>query len=317
MPAASHNRNDDDAAFLYISLMLDPRRMQVLREVAERGSFSAAARALHLTQPAVSRAVAKLEREAGTRLLERTSRGVRLTEAGELVVARAAAIAGHLTAAERDLEAVRGLRAGSVRVGAFPHAGASLVVPAAAALTQRHPGVQVTFRDVSSAEGLRLVAAGELDVAVVFRGRLDDVPADGLVRTHLLDDPMLVALPASHRLALRRSVALEELRDERWIHGTQHAVSGLILRACRDAGFEPRVVAQTDHAPISHGLVAAGVGVTLVPGLALPTLRPDVIARPVRGGGPVRIVEAVALDERPRPPATEALLEALVGAGRA
>jgi molybdate transport repressor ModE-like protein len=316
MPAVAHNRNDDPAAFLYLSVMLDPRRMQLLREVAERGSFSAAARSLHLTQPAVSRAVAKLEREAGTRLLERTSRGIRLTEAGELVVARAAAIAGHLAAVERDLEAVRGLRAGSVRVGAFPHGGASLVVPAAASLAQEHPDVEVAFRDVSSAAGLRLVAAGELDVAVVFRGRGDPPPTDGLVRTHLLDDPMLVALPASHRLAGKRSIALAELRDERWIHGTQHAVSGLILRACRDAGFEPRVVAQTDHAAISHGLVAAGVGVTLVPGLALPTLRPDVVARPVRGGGPVRVVEAVALDERPRPPATEAMLEALVRAAR-
>jgi DNA-binding transcriptional LysR family regulator len=290
--------------------MLDPRRLQVLRAVAAHGSVSAAAEALFLTQPAVSRQLAKLEQEAGTRLLDRTPRGVRLTAAGAALAERADAIAGQLVAAESEARAFAGLERGVLRVAAFASAAATFVLDAVTAFHRRHPGVELSFREGPLEPSVAALRGGDLDVAVVFRWEEDAGGTLGdLHLVHLFDDPMYVALPHDHRLARRREVRLPDLAEEPWIHGTQPG--GLIQRACVAAGFEPRVVGRTDQTQISQSLVAAGLGVTMVPGLTRARGRGDLTFLPLVPRL-TRRIDAVSLGGRLRPAAVEAMLALLV-----
>lgn len=291
--------------------MIDVRRLRVLREIAIRGSFSAAAQALHLTQPAVSRQIAALEREVGLRLLDRTSRGPRLTDAGRALVGRSEALLGQIAAAEAELDAIRGLEHGRLRLAAFPTAGATIVLDAVSRFRHEHPGVEISFRDSTSRASRRALRAGELDLALVFDGGDEEEGAwDGLERRVLLRDVLHVALPEGHPRASRPSVRLRDLADEPWIRGTQPG-AGVIRGACVAAGFEPRIVAESDHALVIHGLVAAGVGVTLVPQLNARNVRPGVVLRPIAPNPPTREVIAAVLAATPRPPAVERMLEIL------
>jgi DNA-binding transcriptional LysR family regulator len=263
---------------------LDVRRLRVLREVASHGSFSAAADALAFTQPAVSRQIATLEAEAGTRLVDRTARGVRLTPAGELLVEHADAILGRLATAESQLEALAELDAGRLRLGAFPTANATLTALAIASFAQDHAGVELRLIEGRSDETLPLLAAGEIDLAVVTDAGAE-VPADVQLE-HLMDDPFFVALPREHPLAVERELRMEDLRDETWIEG-RHCADAL-LKAAHDAGFEPRVAFDSAEWLGKQGLVAAGVGITLIPTLAIGTVRDGLVLRSLGPDGPVR-----------------------------
>jgi DNA-binding transcriptional LysR family regulator len=293
--------------------MLDPRRLALLREVVRHGSFSKAASALFLTQPAVSRQIAKLEREAGVRLLERTPTGLRLTDAGQVALDRAEAIAGHLTAAEAELEAIATLSAGRLRLTAFPTVASTLVLDAIRLFRKRHPGVELSFIESGTRAGLQRLRAGEVDLALAFRERGHPAPSswDGLHADHLLVDPLLVALPRGHRLAVKKTIRLRDLRDDGWIQAVQAGPAGITYRACLAAGFEPRITALSDHAPITQGLVAAGVGVTLISSLSLPHARNDIVILPLKPAGPERDVFAVSLPGSLRPPAITAMVEIL------
>lgn len=285
-------------------------RLRLLREIAAHGTLSAAARALHLTQPAVSRQLARLERECGVRLVDRGARRVRLTEAGEALSAHAEAILGRVAAAEHELAALRSLEAGRLHVASFPSAGATLAADALTAFAAAYPAVDLRFRDAGVREALAGVRSGSLDAALVF-GLEDGAPGDGVELVHLLRDPMLVALPPGHRLAGRRRVRLDELAEETWIAGT---APELTLRACRAAGFEPRLRYATDHARIAHRLVASGAGVTLVNGLALAYRREAMEIRPIAGDGFHRTISAAVLEARPRLPTVAAFLDELTRA---
>jgi DNA-binding transcriptional LysR family regulator len=265
---------------------LDVRRLKVLREVAAQGSFSAAADALAFTQPAVSRQIATLEAEAGTRLVDRSARGVRLTPAGELLVEHAEAILGRLSAAESQLEALAQLDTGRLRLGSFGTASATLTPLAIAAFTAEYPAVDLRLIEGRSNETLPLVAAGEIDLAVVT-----DVGADApqdVALEHLMDDPFYVALPHGHPLADEPELRMEDLRDESWIEG-RHCGAALFA-AARDAGFEPHVAFDSADWLGKQGLVAAGVGVTLIPTLALGTVREGLKLRSLGADGPSRRV---------------------------
>jgi DNA-binding transcriptional LysR family regulator len=265
-------------------MALDVRRLKVLREVAAHGSFSAAAEALAFTQPAVSRQIATLEAEAGTRLVDRTARGVRLTPAGELLVEHADAILGRLATAESQLEALAELDAGRLRLGAFPTASATLTALAIAAFAEAHPGVELRLVEGRSNETLPMLAAGELDLAVVSDAGAD-VPAD-VELEHLMDDPFYVAMPRHHPLAAEAELRMEDLRDETWIEG-RHCADAL-MTAARRAGFEPRVAFDSAEWLGKQGLVAAGVGITLIPTLALGTVRDELVLRSLGADGPRR-----------------------------
>jgi DNA-binding transcriptional LysR family regulator len=265
---------------------LDVRRLKVLREVAAQGSFSAAADALAFTQPAVSRQIATLEAEAGARLVDRTARGVRLTAAGELLVEHAEAILGRLATAESQLEALAQLDTGRLRLGSFGTASATLTPLAIAAFTEEYPAVDLRLVEGRSNETLPLVASGEIDLAVVTDVGADAPPDVEL--EHLMDDPFYVALPNDHPLVDEPELRMEDLREESWIEG-RHCGAAL-LAAGRAAGFEPRVAFDSADWLGKQGLVAAGVGVTLIPTLALGTVREGLKLRSLGPDGPSRSV---------------------------
>ena len=288
--------------------MLDVRRMRVLREVAVRGSFSAAAEALSFTQSAVSQQIAALEREAGTLLVQRNARGVRLTEAGEALVRHADAILARLDEAEAELEAIAGLRGGRLRLAAFESAAASLMPLAIAAFRAAHPGIELSLILTEPEDSAPLLKTGELDVALGYDSRIrGDV--DGITRHHLLSDPMFLVLRADHPLARKRHLRLADLADDPWIAGTSDCeCNRLINRACAVAGFEPRIEFQTDDYAAMQGFVAAGVGVSLIAELGLTSVRDDVVVRGLGRDTPVREVYAAVATEAYRTPATQAML---------
>ncbi|HKP91290.1 MAG TPA: LysR substrate-binding domain-containing protein [Thermoleophilaceae bacterium] len=290
--------------------MLDVKRLRVLREVAAQSSFSAAAQKLGYTQSAVSQQIAALEREAGAVLIERNPRGIRLTDAGEALVRHADKILARLAEAEAELEAIAGLRGGRLRVATFPTAGATLVPRAIREFNQRHPEVELSLTEAEPNESLPLLKAGELDLVLVDDSDVqDDVDVELIP---LLDDPMHLALPADHPLAARERVRLADVADEPWIHPTVSCPClGHVQTACKTAGFEPRVAYESDDFQVVQGLVAAGVGVALIPALALISERPDVVIRPLGPRAPFRKILAAALADGYRSPAVTEMIEIL------
>jgi len=281
--------------------MLDVRRLRVLREVAATGSFSAAAEALAFTQPAVSRQIATLEAEAGARLVERGARGIRLTPAGELLLEHAEVILDRLAAAEHQLDALSGLDGGRLRIGAFPTANATLIPLALTAFDAEYPSVCLSLRECTTSEAGPLLAAGELDLAVVSDA---GDPGEDIELEHLMDDPMYLALPRTHRLVDQPEITMADLRDEIWIEGRDGICRTKLMRAAEQAGFEPRVAFQSTEWLGKQGLVAAGVGVTLIPTVALATVRDDIVLRSL-AGGPTRTISIATHSSRYRAPGVE------------
>ena len=327
--------------------MLDVTRLRVLVAVARHGSVTAAAHALNYAQPSVSHHLARLEAETGTKLVQRAGRGIRLTDAGRLLAERAVEVIGRLDAAENELVVFAGLRAGRLRLAAFPSALGTIVPTAAAILHDRNPGFDLRLTEAEPPEALRMLRAGYVDVALIFRHEADDggprrsrppsPPADPLADDAMADEP--VAAP--DRDDLREQVLLSEpvhlimpdtavcggepplapavtelwpadlarLSDQRWIAGCDRCREHL-LRQCAQAGFTPRIAFTTDDFVAAQALVTAGLGVTLLPGLALRAARNPGV-RTARLRGTSRSVVAVRYGEAPDPPATALLLDAL------
>ena len=295
--------------------MLDVKRLRILREVAGRGSFSAAAESLYLSQSAVSQQIATLEREVGMKLLERTREGTRPTDAGRVLVDHADAAIARLDEAERELAAIAGLEGGEVRIASFPSASATLLTMAVSDFVERHPKVRLSVTEAEPEESMPQLRAGEIDLALTF-----DYPAvpesdeRDIERTLLLTESMHVALPMNHPLAGQRKVRMADLSEDVWLSGDCPSSCGeMVKRACRDAGFDPRVGFESDDYHVLQGFVAAGLGVTLLPDLALPTLRSDIIVLPTDPPAPVRRVWAET--RRTRAAATDAMLTVLSAAG--
>lgn len=299
--------------------MFDARLLSVFREVATRGSFSEAAQALSFTQPAVSQQIARLERELGTRLLARNARRVTLTPAGEVLLRHAETVLAQLRQAEAEVQAVAGVERPLLRVAAFATAAASIMPPALAQLRSSHPSTEVAMRVVEAPESLDALLTGELDLAVVIDSELAplDIPA-GIDLLPVFDDPFLVALPYSHPLVGRSAIALADLSDDEWmVTGAIRTCpdTNVVLEACRAAGFAPRTSFSSDDYGAIQGMVASGMGVALIPSLALGNARDDVAIRPLRGASPVRRVRAAVAVDRPSVLA-DALLDILRTAGR-
>jgi DNA-binding transcriptional LysR family regulator len=258
--------------------------LKVLREVAAQGSFTAAARTLGYTQSAVSRQVAGLEDAAGTPLFERTARGVHLTEAGDALLLRAGTVLDELDAAQQELAGMADLATGRLRIGAFPTAVAALVPRAMASLHRRQPGVRISLREGGTPTQLKRLSSGSLDVAVIGFLPGGEVSRDsGISLEPLIDDPLLLAVGPDHPLAGRRTVDLDDLAGEGWIAASIDA-SDTMIGAWQWADWRPRVDLVAKEWTAKLGLVAAGLGVTLVPGLAAAAVRPDVALVRIRSG---------------------------------
>lgn len=295
--------------------MLDVRRLKVLREVAERGSFSAAADALNFTQSAVSQQIAALEKETGTTLLQRGPGGVRLTDAGQALVRHTDAIFAQLADAERELAAIAGLRGGRVRLASFPSAGATLVTEAVSLYRTRHPEVELSLSEGEPHDTIPRLKRGDFDLAVVCdytHGTGGEKLLEGLDCLHLLDDPLLAVVPAGHPLAGRKAIRLEQLANDTWVAGCGGGICNAMLEeACAEAGYRPPIAFESDAHNVLIGLVSSGVGVTLLPRLATRTIPPGVVVRPVAGSDPMRRIFAATPTEGYRSPATEAMIEVL------
>jgi DNA-binding transcriptional LysR family regulator len=274
--------------------MLNVARLRVLRAVVKQGSFSAAATSLDYTQSAVSQAVATLEAEVGAALVHRDRAGVRPTAAGAALIAHADGILARLEAAEADVAAILGLSGGLLRMASFPTAGATLMPLAIARFRAAHPGVGLTLAEGEPDEIAPRLRAGEFDLALLFefRGGATKLGA-GLTTAELLQDPMHVALSRGHPLAERPTLRLQDLRDESWIQTSAASPCARhVVRSCHAAGFEPSVSFESDDYDTVQGLVAAGVGVALIPQLALSAVRPDIVVRALSPRAPVRRVTA-------------------------
>jgi molybdate transport repressor ModE-like protein len=297
--------------------MLDVKRLRILREVAAQGSFSAAADALFLSQSAVSQQIATLEKEVGMQLLDRARGGPKLTDAGRVLVGHAEAAIARLDEAERELAAIAGLEGGELRLASFPSASATVLTEAVSVFHGRHPKVRLSIAEAEPEQSLPRLKGGELDLALSFDyPSVPNAPDRDLELTLLLTESMHLALPKKHPLAERQVVPLAELSEERWLCGSRPSSCGeVVFRACRDAGFEPQVGFESDDYHVMQGFIAAGLGFTLLPDLALPTLRSDLVVRATDPPAPQRRVWAATRAEGARSQATEEMLSILVEVG--
>lgn len=297
--------------------VIEARHLRVLRAVAATGSFSAAGRELGCTQPAVSQQMKALESSVGTPLLVRTGREMRLTQAGEALVRHAAGILAGLTAAEEEVAAIAGLRAGRVRLVSFPSGSSTLVPTALAALRAAHPGTRVSLEEAEPPRSVEMLRDGDCDIALAFRyegaAGAEKGEWDDLVVRPLLTDRLVGLVPQGHRLARAGSIGIGELADESWIAGCPRC-RGQLVRVCESAGFTPRIDFATDDYPAVAGLVGAGLGVAVLPELAVESVRPKgvrtVSVEPVVH----REIVALTLPDLALVPTVAATLDRLAGA---
>jgi len=281
--------------------MLDVTRLRVIDAVARHGSVTAAARELHYSQPSVTHHLARLEAETGAQLLQRVGRGIRLTEAGRLLADRAAEIIGRIDAVDAELSAHVGLSAGRIRLAGFSSAIGALVPAAVAGLAAKHPGLEVNLVDTHPPEAFELLRTGKVDAAIVFRYDETAPEPRGVRLHHLVDDPVYVLA--------RGPATIAELRDSTWIAGCDRCRSHLIA-LCAAEGYEPRIGYTSDDMVVMQALVAAGLGVTTMPGLALRTHRSGgITATELQGSR--RQVYVATYGEPPDPPPVAALVSAL------
>jgi DNA-binding transcriptional LysR family regulator len=298
--------------------MLNSSRLQIFSEVVARGSFSAAADALSYSQSAVSQAIATLEGEVGVSLIERNHGGVRPTAAGAALAGHANGILARMETAETEIGAIIAGRGGRLRTASFPTAGATLMPQAIAAFRASHPGVDVTLAEGEPEQIAPRLREGEFDLVLFFEfeGAAERLGA-GMKRFELLDDPLHLALPSDHPLADRKRLALEDLREESWVQtSTASPCARHVVRSCHAAGFEPRISFESDDYQTVQGLVAAGVGVALIPKLALSTVRADIRVRALHPQSPVRKVFAATPRAAAVTPAVATMLDVLRDASR-
>jgi DNA-binding transcriptional LysR family regulator len=292
--------------------MLSLERLRALHAIATYGSVRAAAAALDVTTSAISQQMAKLETELGERMLDRNGRGVRLTDAAVRLVKHADRIMSVVAEAEADLEAHRGTVVGQLSLGAFPTAARGLAPPALTALRARYPQVQVALSEIAPEDGVPLVTRGDLDLLIVqdwFNAPL--TVSDGLVKSALLDDLVDVALPVDHPLAGHKVIDLDDIAHESWISWERRSIChDWLTLTLRAHGVEPRIAHHADEQQTQLALVAAGLGLCILPRLGRGQLPEGACVVPVRPALS-RHVYAIWRADAARRPAIRALVDAL------
>jgi DNA-binding transcriptional LysR family regulator len=292
--------------------VIEVRRLRVLRALADHGTVTAAAEVLHLTPSAVSQQLAALESEVGQELLERRGRRVAITSAGRLLLSHTDTI---LTEVERAEEAMR-LHAngstGEVRITAFATAISLLVAPALARLRETNPGLALVIRDAEGHQGITQLLDGDVDIAIAVEHRGSPRPDDQrLVRIPLYAEPFVAVLPPSHPAANHETIELAMLAGDDWVMTAPgNPIRDVVVLACEQAGFQPRIVHQSDDFRAVAALVAAGGGVSLVPRLAVPAPTLALI-RPLPDPVPTRRVYAAVRPGRADHPLVTATLAVL------
>jgi DNA-binding transcriptional LysR family regulator len=285
--------------------MLSLVQLTVLAAVARHGSVTEAAKELHYSQPSVSHHLSRLEATTGVKLIQRVGRGIRLTPEGHLLANRAIEIVGRVDAATNELAAQVGLQAGRVRLAANASALSTIVPTAAATLARAHPGLELQVIDRHPVEALQALRSGEIDVALVPQHADDPVEDETFRFVHLCDDPVYL-------ISQRPDDAVANHRHSGWIGGCAWCQNELTT-VCKREGFAPRIASLSDDMVVVQALVAAGIGVTTLPGLSLRAHRhPDIHATELPDYR--RQIHAVTYGEPPDPPATAAVVAALTEA---
>lgn len=282
--------------------MLTITQFRVLSAIARHGSVTAAAKELHYTQPSVSHHLSRLEAATGTKLVQRVGRGIRLTPEGQLLASRATEIVGRVDAASAELAAQAGLRSGRVRLAGFQSVLSTIVPRATELLTRAHPGIEVRLVDVHPGEAMQMLRAGEVDLALIFR--YADTPAEdvGFRLAHIMDDQIYLVSREPER-------GLADYKDAAWIGGCERCQDELI-NICHRSQFTPRIDYVSDDMVVIQALVAAGMGVSTLPGLALRAHRsPGIHATALPDAR--RQIHAATFGDPPDPPATRALIQAI------
>ncbi|WP_433290676.1 LysR family transcriptional regulator [Actinoplanes sp. CA-030573] len=280
--------------------MIDVRRLAVLREVARQGSFNRAAAVLRLTPSAVSQQISALERGLGTAVVRRSTRGVELTDAGRVLAETSDAITDELASAEEEIARLVTARTERLTVATFTSGGQRLLPAALIRFSAEHPGVELTVLENEPEDALPLVRSGAADLALAYHFDGPAPQAKGLVWTPLLDDPMWIVMPAGHPFAGRESVALPELAGERWVHGCL-AIVDMLDHYAAMAGFEIRTACRGTDYVFAQSLVRAGVGVSMIPQVALTADLGGLATVPLAPPCPCRYVGIVTAARRPRP----------------
>ncbi len=282
--------------------MLNLTHLRVLEAVARHGSVTEAAKELHYSQPSVSHHLGRLEAATDARLIQRVGRGIRLTPEGEMLAARASEILGRVDAASVELAARVGLRSGRVRLAGFQTVLSTLVPKAAEELARTYPGIELNLIDVHPVEGLEMLRAGQVDIALIFRHADTPVEDQGFRLKHLHEDPLYLISnqPDQH---------LDDHRETPWVGGCVRCRAATVA-LCERAGFTPRIAYSSDDMVVIQMLVAAGMAVATLPGLALEAHRmPGIHATELVDDA--RQIYTVTYGDPPDPPATAALLEIL------
>ncbi|MFB6833024.1 LysR family transcriptional regulator [Streptomyces hydrogenans] len=289
--------------------MIDVQRLRVLRAVAEHGSFNRAAASLRLTPSAVSQQVAALERGLGAQVVARSTRGVTLTRAGQIMVGAAESVAAELAHAQQQVSALSTGRT-QLTIATFTSGGRLLLPAALTRLTAAHPRTALHVREGEPEDALPLVRQGAVDLALAyhFDGPLPVGPAPGgrLTWTPLLEDPLHIVLPQGHRLAHHDALDLADLAAEPWVLGCLKT-EAFLRRFAERAGFSPDIRGTTTDYFFARSLVAAGMGVSLIPSIALSPGIPGLSTVPITSPGPIRHIGVATLGGRDRPHVTTLL----------
>ncbi len=287
--------------------MIDLRRLDALVALHQTGTVSAAAARLRYGQPTISHHLRRLEAETGSVLLQRVGRGVRLTPDGERLARRGEEILALLARAEAELTASTSLQAGQIRLAAFPSAAATLVPAAVALLHERHPGIGLDLIEAEPPEAAAMLRAGTADLALTFVYPGQSEP-DGVTVATVTEDPLYLVAARGADLG-SGSLDLARFAGTRWITGCERCRSEL-LSLCADSGFAPDIAFASDDYVAVQSLVASGLGVTVLPGLALRAHRnPDVVRRAVPGAA--RRIQVMTYGAPPHPAAVDAVATVL------
>jgi molybdate transport repressor ModE-like protein len=281
-------------------------QLKVLAAIARTGSVTEAAKELHYSQPSVSHHLARLEAATGANLVQHVGRGIRLTPEGQLLANRATEIVGRVESASNELEAQIGLRAGRVRLAGFQSALSTIVPKAAATLAAKYPGIELSLVDVHPVDALRLLRQGEIDVALIFRYADTPVEEEGFRLVHVADDPV-------HLVSKRPADSIANYGGSAWIGGCERCQAELIS-VCQRSGFSPRIAFVSDDMVVTQALVGAGMGVAILPGLALRAHRSPAVNTTELPEFP-RHIYAVTYGNPPDPPATTALIQTIRESG--
>ncbi|MFN3373118.1 MAG: LysR family transcriptional regulator [Chloroflexus sp.] len=289
---------------------MELRHLRYFEAVARHSHVTRAAAELHIAQPALSKQISQLERELGITLFDRVGRSLRLTEAGEALLPYARAILAQVEEARAAMAERVGLKAGRVSIGAPPTVGAHLLPPLLAAFHQRYPGITLRLHEAGIQSLLDLLEAGLTDLAVVTLPVSDEL----LTVTSLLNEPLVLIVSTSHPLAGRSDVTMVELRNERWILSpASYELREATLKACREAGFTPQTVMEGGETETLVRFVAAGLGIALVPALAVAGFH-NVVSLTIRDQNLTRSLGLVWRSDRIASPAARALRDFLVSA---